>query len=320
MCVNTCKAQFAPAAGVAGTTAMYKDSSAFINWASGCTVVRGPQDISNPSAGLATVGDSSLALGQAGSNGVVSLGDGGQAILTFQHPLMNGNGPDFAVFENSFSDDYLELGFVEVSSDGLSFFRFPATSNIQDTLQTGPFGSSQATKINNLAGKYRALYGTPFDLQELAGTSGLDINNITHIKIIDVVGCIQNQYATLDMNGNKINDPWSTPFASGGFDLDAVGVIHENTNGINSRFILNNVCVFPNPVSSPGQLKIESRAQTNAFIYISDQLGKQVIQINTSLTAGNNIISLGTENLEAGIYFITIVVENEIQTIKLIKL
>ena len=34
-------AQFPPAVGNAGTTAMHKDSSAFIGWASYCTIQRG---------------------------------------------------------------------------------------------------------------------------------------------------------------------------------------------------------------------------------------------------------------------------------------
>src|ERR1700739_3119800 len=130
--------QFAPPAGQAGTTAMYKDSTAFIAWANFCVVQRGLQDISNPSGPKATVGDSSSAIGIA-DNSVVSLGDGGIAICIFQQPIVNAPGFDFAIFENSFDGNYLELAFVEVSSDGINFFRFPATSNTQDTLQTGSF-------------------------------------------------------------------------------------------------------------------------------------------------------------------------------------
>jgi hypothetical protein len=33
---------------------------------------------------------------------IVSLGDSGIAIATFAHPIYNGSGPDFAVFENGF--------------------------------------------------------------------------------------------------------------------------------------------------------------------------------------------------------------------------
>ena len=225
-------AQFAPPAGQIGTTAIYKDSSAFVGWATGCSITRGFQDISNPALGYASVGDSSMVLGIAGANGVVSLGDGGSAIVTFDNPIKNGPGWDFAIFENSFSDTFLELAFVEVSSNGVNFYRFPATSNTQDTVQVDGFSSVDATKINNLAGKYRASYGTPFDLEELANQPGLNIINVTHVKIIDAVGCIQNAYARYDQNGHKINDPWNTPFASSGFDLDAVGVIHQANTSV----------------------------------------------------------------------------------------
>src|ERR1035437_1398731 len=107
-------AQFAPPVGQIGTTAMYKDSSAFIAWTDFCMVQRGLQDISNSAGPKATVGDSSKAIGIA-DNGVVSLGDAGIAICTFSQPITDAPGYDFAVFENSFSDDYLEFAFVEVS-------------------------------------------------------------------------------------------------------------------------------------------------------------------------------------------------------------
>jgi hypothetical protein len=42
-----------------------------------------------------------------------------------------------------------------------------------------------------------------------------------------VVGSINPEYATYDCQGNPVNDPWPTAFASGGMDLDAVGVIHD---------------------------------------------------------------------------------------------
>ena len=45
---------------------------------------------------------------------------------------------------------FLELDFVEVSSDGVNYFRFPATSYTDTTVQTGSFGSTDATKINKI--------------------------------------------------------------------------------------------------------------------------------------------------------------------------
>lgn len=71
---------YPPPAGMPGSTALYKDSSIFVNWASACVLQRGLQDISNPALGFASAGDSTSALGKAGLNRVLSLGAGGWAI------------------------------------------------------------------------------------------------------------------------------------------------------------------------------------------------------------------------------------------------
>jgi hypothetical protein len=294
-------AQFPGPVGTAGSTAMHKDSSAFVAWATGCTVVRGYQDISNPSLGLASVGDSTMALGIAGSNGVVSLGDGGYAILTFQHPIKNGIGFDFAVFENAFNDYFLELAFVEVSSDGINYFRFPPTSNTQTTTQIGPFDNiGDATKINNLAGKYRANYGTPFDLQELDGIAGLDINHITHIKIIDVVGSINPLYATYDINNNPINDPFPTAFPSAGFDLDAIGVIHQQVTGLDEVGKGIFVIAYPNPLKNYEKIKLKCSEKINEVsVFNSSGLlcfkGQEKDLSSLKLTQGFYILQIKTD-------------------------
>ncbi len=296
-------AQFAPPQGQAGSTAMYKDSTAFIAWATSCKITRGLQDISNTSSGYASVGDSSSAINIADGN-VVSLGDGGYAVCAFQTEIYNGAGYDFAVFENSFDGNYLEFAFVEVSSDGINFFRFPATSNMQDSTQAGPFAYSDATKVNNLAGKYVAQYGTPFDLNDLQGIFGLDINHITHVKIIDVVGSINPSYATYDKNSHKVNDPWPTPYPSCGFDLDAVGVINQQTNGVSQYSNINaQILVYPNPA------KEIINVQINQFdnliiktIEILDLTGKCV---HSQIITSSNC-QINTSYFNAGFYFLTI--------------
>jgi len=222
---------YAPAAGLPGSTAIARDSAAIVGWASGYEdLVRGPVDISDIPSGFASFGAGTDALGPADAHvdslPVVSLGDGGRITLTFANPIANGSGADFAVFENGF-DGFLELAFVDVSSDGTNFFRFPAFSLTPTTSQAPAFGQSiDPTNLHNLAGKYLRGFGTPFDLTDLAGIPGLDINGVTHIRIQDVVGSIDPLYRALDSLGNAINDPWVTPFPQGGFDLDAVGVLH----------------------------------------------------------------------------------------------
>ncbi len=293
------KAQpYPPIVGQPGSTAIYKDSSAFVNWVTSCKVVRGLQDVSTPTLGLANGGDSSMVIGIAGTNGVVSLGDGGSATCTFQYPIKNGIGNDFAVFENSFDDTFLELAFVEVSSDGINFVRFPSHSLTDTTLQTNTFGTTDATKINNLAGKYRGSYGTPFDLQELAGNTNLNINAITHVKIIDVVGSVNKQYAKRDSYNNMINDPWPTPFPNGGFDLDAIGVIHQNTSvGLKENDLDEKLSLYPNPIKK-GETILLSTSKDILFVSVYDFSGQKI------LTTKENFIS--TSELTEGIYFIEI--------------
>jgi len=219
---------FDGAAGTPGSLAIAASDPAFVGWATGFSdLVPGPAQIDNLATGNVTFGAGLQTLGAAGADvfDVVSLGDGGRITLTFAAPIADGPGWDFAAFENSFSNTFLELAFVEVSSNGTDFFRFDAFSETPASTQIGGFGTVDPTNLRNLAGKYRFGFGTPFDLAELAGRSSLlNVNAVTHVRIVDVVGAVNPAYATRDSLGRIINDPWATPFSSGGFDLDAIGV------------------------------------------------------------------------------------------------
>ena len=81
--------------------------------------------------------------------------------------------------------------------------------------------------INNLAGKYRAGYGTPFDLAELADSTGIDIDSIVFVRIVDVVGSIDPEFGSYDAYGHLVNDPFPTTSYSSGFDLSGVAVLYE---------------------------------------------------------------------------------------------
>ena len=233
---------FAPPAGQTGSNAIHYDDSRIVAWASAVgELVRGPYDISDPDSPTVAFGNPSAALGPADGfdpttgqpltspNAVVSLGDAGFITLLFPNPITDGPAWDFVVFENAFDDTFLELAFVEVTSDGIHFVRFPATSLTQTATQISQStetNSVDATNIDGLAGKYRASFGTPFDLSLLSGAPSLDVNRITAIRLVDVVGSIDPLYARRDSGNRMINDPWPTPFNTGSFDLDAIGVIN----------------------------------------------------------------------------------------------
>jgi hypothetical protein len=208
-----------------------------VAWASGWTnVIRGPKDIANPGGGNASAGSPNNVLGPVTCDvgNTLSLGDGGQLTLTFDAPIYDGAGEDLVIFENGFFSGlgvFAELGFVEVSTDGVHFARFPGVS-----LTSGPVGSYdtiEPTDIYYLAGKHpganqQPCEGTGFDLSSLSNhpdvlSGDVDLSEINYVKVIDVIG----NGSTQDSLGNPIYDPYPTDFENGGCDLQAVGVIHS---------------------------------------------------------------------------------------------
>lgn len=302
---------YAPQAGLAGSTAIHKDSSIFMAWANKCTLQRGLRNIADPTLGYATIGDSLSPLGKAGDNNIVSLGDAGEATLEFQFPIKDGIGFDFAVFENSFSPTFLELAFVEVSSDGINFFRFPAHSLTDTTNPIGSFGTVQASDVNNLAGKYVANYGTPFDLSELPSNSLLDKQQVTHVKIIDVVGTKNPLYARYDTASRVIQDPFPTPFPSSGFDLDAVGVIHMAITSIVEQTQLIK-SAYPNPVKDILTIKLQENIINDTYYQLINGIGSVVL-------SGRFTAQLDLSQLKEGIYHLRILADDKQSTIKIMK-
>jgi hypothetical protein len=146
-------------------------------------------------------------LGQ-GSLDVLSLGAGGEIILGFAERVVDGEGPDFIVFENPFqvggtTKVFEELGEIAISDDGVSWIAYPcepATKNITSCAGRTPVLSSPDNGIAatdpTLAG------GDAFDLATLGLTSARFV---------------------------RIRD--KSPAAAGvgetaGFDLDAVAIVH----------------------------------------------------------------------------------------------
>ena len=228
----------------------------FFGWARGWTnYVRsdGQSSFSNPALALGPVtgdefdvvslGDLTATQIQAGAPvGTITL-----TVTDAQHPapIRNLPGADFVVFENGVVAEsgtggagvggvFGELAYVEVSSDGVNFARFPSVSLTASAIPS--YGTLNPTNVFNLAGKHvnaaGDTWGTPFDLSALANhplvTAGtLDLNNVRHIRIVDIPG----NGSFLDgasPTPHPIFDPWRTT-GSGGFDLEAVGVISVPT-------------------------------------------------------------------------------------------
>jgi hypothetical protein len=194
-----------------------------------------------PALGVApSWSDADLALGSVtGDNfDIVSLGDlnasqinagnsPGSITLHFANPIRNFSGADFVIFENAFISDYNtggtgiggifgDLAYVEASSDGVNFIRFPSASLTPAAV--GAFGSIDSTNVFNLAGKHvnagGSSWGTPFDL----GAVGL--SSVSYIRLVDIPG----NGAFRDSANRPIYDAWVTA-GSGGIDVEAIGAI-----------------------------------------------------------------------------------------------
>ncbi len=144
----------------------------------------------------------------AGSLDVVSLGNGGQITLGFlDQRIIDGDGPDFIVFENAFfaggqeSAVFAELATVEVSPDGETWFAFPCTAT------AAPFGGC--------AGWHPVFANTsdptidPQDPSE-AGGDAFDLAEL---------GLSEARFV-------RITDRADLTGLNGAFDLDAVALVH----------------------------------------------------------------------------------------------
>lgn len=175
-----------------------------------------------------------VTLGDLYQEQIDSRGSKGSITLSFDTAITNGDGYDLAVFENGFISAgdgglFAELAYVLVSTDGDYWSLFPSVSLTEDL--PGAYGTIDATDVHNLAGKHANNYGnsegTGFDLSDLMNDAlvlaGLvDLDEINYVRVVDIPG--SGDY--YDSEGNPIYDAWVT-WGSGGFDLDAVGVINS---------------------------------------------------------------------------------------------
>lgn len=178
-----------------------------------------------------------------GSFGVHTLGVGGYLTLGFAVTITDGPGADFLVFENPFvlsagGKIFSEAMFVEVSSNGRDFARFPTRYRGPAT-SGGAFATSWAGYFSGCAGikpsnggktgvdNFDVVQagGDSFDLADLknhalVAAGKVDLKKILQLRIVDVVAGTSK-----DSGGRTIQDP-----SAGSADVNAVAVIHHTGN------------------------------------------------------------------------------------------
>jgi hypothetical protein len=190
---------------------------------------QGPNE--DPSLGaFPSLADPNAGLG-ANDGALVTLGSNGTLTLSFADPLENLAGADLRIWENplvlpEFGGNYIDLGFVEVSSNATDFARFPTLSLVSDPV--GQFDLVDPALYSGFAGVDAF---DDFDLDALVGlppvlSGAVDLAAIRYVRIVDVRG----DGSVLDTAGNPIFDTFPGA-GNAGFDLDAIAAIPEPTSG-----------------------------------------------------------------------------------------
>ncbi|HTB76093.1 MAG TPA: hypothetical protein VK762_22745 [Polyangiaceae bacterium] len=150
---------------------------------------------------------------QMGSLDVVSLGVGGEIVLSFApNAIVDGPGPDFIVFENPFyiggnpMKPYAEPGEVSVSDDGSTWSTYPCTAT------SYPYGSCAG---------WHAVYSAPGNGispvdPATAGGDAFDLADlgVTHARFVRI----------RDVSGEVCPDAGGPN--TDGFDLDAISIVN----------------------------------------------------------------------------------------------
>lgn len=152
----------------------------------------------------------------SGSTDVLSLGTGGEIILSFAPlTIVDGEGPDFLVFENAFYANgnperpYQELAEVSVSDDGETWWTFPCGGD------AGSAACAGRTPVLSAPGN-----DIPADDPSRAGGDAFDLAT---------VGASRARFVRIRDVGSQGCAGAGSP-GSNGFDLDAIAVVHGSSD------------------------------------------------------------------------------------------
>jgi hypothetical protein len=160
-----------------------------------------------------------------GSTSVVSLGNGGEIVVSFApNAIVDGPGVDFIVFENPFwvggnsNDIYAEPGEVSVSDDGVTWYVFPCNPT-QDPLS--PYGTGVAPPYGDCAG-WRVVLSSPSN-----GISPFDpsVSGGDPFDLADI-GVTRAHYVRIVDKTSEDCPDTGSEVDTNGFDLDAISIVN----------------------------------------------------------------------------------------------
>lgn len=102
-------------------------------------------------------------------------------------------------------------------------------------------------------------------------------------------------------------------------DMVTTGMAYDAQVGIEEKNQLEDLEIYPNPVTKIANINFNMNSQGVANIALYDMLGRQIKQVyQGALSAGDQSIQLNAESLEEGLYFVTININNQSITKKIV--
>ncbi|MDA8535547.1 T9SS type A sorting domain-containing protein [Flavobacteriales bacterium] len=191
-------------------------------------------------------------------------------------------------------------------------------NKIAGNLEQNPSGSGngpscRTAKIIPLGNSTLYLVGTSVGL---FGTSTLDDNNTVWEQVGDnEIGAVVVEYLEYRENDGLLvvathgNGIYQT-------NLSSIGDV-LSTENITAEFDLT---IFPNPVSDKLTVAVTMDKITDLKVVIHDELGRKVGENHSQkLYFGTNAVQLDLSNFKAGIYFVSLTIDNEVITKQIIK-
>jgi hypothetical protein len=191
---------------------------------------------------------------------------------------------------------------------------------VAGNLEQNPSGSGngpscRTAKIIPLGNDTLYLVGTSVGL---FGTDNLDGQNTVWKQVAEQeIGAVVIETLTYRANdgllvvGTHGNGIFQTNLTS------ASGVLSGIENVLVNNLEMN---IFPNPVTSTVNVAFTLKTNSQVNLYIYDELGKVVKSVKRNkYNVGNNTIQLELDNLQAGIYFVSLRVDGEVFTKQIIK-
>lgn len=165
--------------------------------------------------------------------------------------------------------------------------------------------------------------GTDFTINGKTVTLDVAFNTENTVKLLDV---------SPDVNGEIFLDMISMPGATGAH-VGAI-VLHASTTSkepnaavrrtdtenISVKSFDHNLNIYPNPLQSITNIEFKSKINETITLSIINNMGQEALRVEYEVSEGNNALTVNTESLKPGLYFMKILNRQNFDTIrKLIK-